>query len=55
MATFISKTPQEEFGENLRKKYFSHHNPELVRLNNGSFGASPSVVNVGKKVSNTQI
>lgn len=55
MATFISKTPQEEFGENLRNKYFSHHNPDLVRLNNGSFGACPSVVSVGKNVNNIQI
>ena len=32
------------FGEELRNSQFFHHSPDLIRLNNGSFGACPMAV-----------
>ena len=33
-----------QFGAELREKQFSHHNSDVIRLNNGSFGSAPKDV-----------
>lgn len=40
-----------QFGSFLRSHDFAHHNNELIRLNNGSFGACPhTVLEAQKKI-----
>ena len=35
---------EPSFGRRLREEQFSHHASDVIRLNNGSFGACPTDV-----------
>jgi len=39
-----SKDSNTVFGQQLKESQFGHHSPTAVRLNNGSFGACPTMV-----------